>query len=316
MGNRPGQKIKLTSIDELLCVPQTAGTTDVDVNAIYPFENHPFKVLDDEKMEELVDSIKLNGILTPVIVRPDDEGTYEMISGHRRLHAAKRAGLQKIPAIVKEMTNDDAILAMVDSNLQREEILPSEKAFAYKMKYEAMKRKAGRPQRKTALDRAENDSQVGNNNSAQVGPNLWTSELLAQQVGESKNSIKRYIRLTELIPQLLELVDEKRLPFVTGYEMSFFTREIQKWLYEYCRENGIPKWNQVNGLRGVDMAKLTQEEMIQMLNGIRPAQTLPSKITFTERKLNQYLPKYMSMPEKERLIITLLEKWKEEHEEG
>ena len=316
MGNRPGQKIKLTSIDELLCVPQTAGTTDVDVNAIYPFENHPFKVLDDEKMEELVDSIKLNGILTPVIVRPDDEGTYEMISGHRRLHAAKRAGLQKIPAIVKEMTNDDAILAMVDSNLQREEILPSEKAFAYKMKYDAMKRKAGRPQRKTALDRAENDSQVRNNNSAQVGPNLWTSELLAQQVGESKNSIKRYIRLTELIPQLLELVDEKRLPFVTGYEMSFFTREIQKWLYEYCRENGIPKWDQVNGLRGVDMAKLTQEEMIQMLNGIRPAQTLPSKITFTERKLNQYLPKYMSMPEKERLIITLLEKWKEEHEEG
>lgn len=300
MGNRPGQKIKLTSIDELLCVPQTAGTTDVDVNAIYPFENHPFKVLDDEKMEELVDSIKLNGILTPVIVRPDDEGTYEMISGHRRLHAAKRAGLQKIPAIVKEMTNDDAILAMVDSNLQREEILPSEKAFAYKMKYEAMKRQGAR--RDLTSD--------------QVGPKLRSDELLAQQVGESKNAVKRYIRLTELIPQLLELVDEKRLPFVTGYEMSFFTREIQKWLYEYCRENGIPKWNQVNGLRGVDMAKLTQEEMIQMLNGIRPAQTLPSKITFTERKLNQYLPKYMSMPEKERLIITLLEKWKEEHEEG
>ena len=300
MGNRPGQKIKLTSIDELLCVPQTAGTTDVDVNAIYPFENHPFKVLDDEKMEELVDSIKLNGILTPVIVRPDDEGTYEMISGHRRLHAAKRAGLQKIPAIVKEMTNDDAILAMVDSNLQREEILPSEKAFAYKMKYEAMKRQGAR--RDLTSD--------------QVGPKLRSDELLAQQVGESKNSVKRYICLTELISQLLELVDEKRLPFVTGYEMSFFTREIQKWLYEYCRENGIPKWDQVNGLRGVDMAKLTQEEMIQMLNGIRPAQTLPSKITFTERKLNQYLPKYMSMPEKERLIITLLEKWKEEHEEG
>ena len=304
MGNRPGQKIKLTSIDELLCVPQTAGTTDVDVNAIYPFENHPFKVLDDEKMEELVDSIKLNGILTPVIVRPDDEGTYEMISGHRRLHAAKRAGLQKIPAIVKEMTNDDAILAMVDSNLQREEILPSEKAFAYKMKLDAMRRQKGRH------SKAENCSQLGNNFSQR------SSEELAKQVGESINQVQRYIRLTELIPELLNLVDEKRLPFVTGYEMTFFTREIQKWLYEYCRENGIPKWDQVNGLRGVDMAKLTQEEMIQMLNGIRPAQTLPSKITFTERKLNQYLPKYMSMPEKERLIITLLEKWKEEHEEG
>ena len=304
MGNRPGQKIKLTSIDELLCVPQTAGTTDVDVNAIYPFENHPFKVLDDEKMEELVDSIKLNGVLTPVIVRPDDEGTYEMISGHRRLHAAKRAGLQKIPAIVKEMTNDDAILAMVDSNLQREEILPSEKAFAYKMKLDAMRRQKGRH------SKAENCSQLGNNFSQR------SSEELAKQVGESKNQIFRYIRLTELIPELLNLVDEKRIPFATAYEMSYFTREIQKWLYEYCRENGIPKWDQVNGLRGVDMAKLTQEEMIQMLNGIRPAQTLPSKITFTERKLNQYLPKYMSMPEKERLIITLLEKWKEEHEEG
>ena len=300
MGNRPGQKIKLTSIDELLCVPQTAGTTDVDVNAIYPFENHPFKVLDDEKMEELVDSIKLNGILTPVIVRPDDEGTYEMISGHRRLHAAKRAGLQKIPAIVNEMTNDDAILAMVDSNLQREEILPSEKAFAYKMKYEAMRRQGARKDL----------------TSSQVGTKLRADNELARQVGESRNQVQRYIRLTELIPELLNLVDEKRLPFVTGYEMTFFTREIQKWLYEYCRENGIPKWDQVNGLRGVDMAKLTQEEMIQMLNGIRPAQTLPSKITFTERKLNQYLPKYMSMPEKERLIITLLEKWKEEHEEG
>ena len=300
MGNRPGQKIKLTSIDELLCVPQTAGTTDVDVNAIYPFENHPFKVLDDEKMEELVDSIKLNGILTPVIVRPDDEGTYEMISGHRRLHAAKRAGLQKIPAIVKEMTNDDAILAMVDSNLQREEILPSEKAFAYKMKYEAMRRQGARKDL----------------TSSQVGTKLRADNELARQVGESRNQVQRYIRLTELIPELLNLVDEKRLPFVTGYEMTFFTREIQKWLYEYCRENGIPKWDQVNGLRGVDMAKLTQEEMIQMLNSIRPAQTLPSKITFTERKLNQYLPKYMSMPEKERLIITLLEKWKEEHEEG
>ena len=133
----------------------------------------------------------------------------------------------------------------------------------------------------------------------------------SQRRDEFYYTVKRYIRLTELIPELLYLVDEKRLPFVTGYEMTFFTREIQKWLYEYCRENGIPKWDQVNGLRGVDMAKLTQEEMIQMLNGIRPAQTLPSKITFTERKLNQYLPKYMSMPEKERLIITLLEKWKE-----
>lgn len=144
MANRVGQKIKLTSIDELLCVPDTEGTIDLDVKAIYPFENHPFKVVDDEKMDELVESIKVNGVLTPVLVRPDDEGTYEMISGHRRLHAAKRAGLRKIPAIIKEMTNDDATIAMVDANVQREEILPSEKAFAYRMKLEAIKRQGYR----------------------------------------------------------------------------------------------------------------------------------------------------------------------------
>lgn len=144
MANRAGQKIKLTSIDELLCVPETEGTVDIDVRAIYPFENHPFRVVDDEKMEELVESIKANGVLTPVLVRPDDEGTYEMISGHRRLHAAKKAGIPKIPAIVKEMTNDDAVITMVDANVQREEVLPSEKAFAYRMKCHAIKRQGGR----------------------------------------------------------------------------------------------------------------------------------------------------------------------------
>ena len=120
MANRPGQKIKMTSIDELLCVPDMEGTIDIDVKAIYPFENHPFKVMDDEKMGELVESIAANGVLTPVLVRPDDEGTYEMISGHRRLHAAKKAGLVKIPAVIKEMTNDEATIAMVDANVQRE----------------------------------------------------------------------------------------------------------------------------------------------------------------------------------------------------
>ena len=303
MGNRPGQKIKMTSIDELLCVPEVSGTQDIEIRAIYPFENHPFKVLDDDKMDELVDSIKINGILTPVIVRPDDEGTYEMISGHRRLHAAERAGLTKIPAIVKEMTNDDAILAMVDSNLQREEILPSEKAYAYKMKYEAMKRQAGRPKKDQG------------NNSAQVGPNLWTSELVAKQVGESRNSVKRYIRLTELIPELLDLVDDKRIPFATGYEMSFFTREAQKWILQYCKENGVPKSNEISELRqGIDQAELTQASLIEFLNGLRPLPNESSKITFTERKLSKYFPAYMSRKDREAKIIELLEKWKAEQE--
>ena len=144
MANRVGKKIKLASIDELLGAPSTEGTVDIDVRAIYPFENHPFKVLDDDRMEDLVESILENGVINPVLVRPDDEGTYEMISGHRRLHAAKRAGLQKIPAIVKEMTNDDAVVAMVDSNMQREEILPSERAYSLKMKMDAMNHRGSR----------------------------------------------------------------------------------------------------------------------------------------------------------------------------
>lgn len=299
---RPGQKIKMTSIDELLCVPQVEGTTEIDIRAIYPFENHPFKVLDDEKMDELVDSIKTNGILTPVIVRPDDEGTYEMISGHRRLHAAERAGLTKIPAIVKEMTNDDAIIAMVDSNLQREEILPSEKAFSYKMRLDAMRRKCGRP---------GNDSLVGNNYSIKT-----SSAELAKQIGESKNSIFRYVRLCDLIPPLLNWVDEKRLPLYTAVEMSYFSKEIQKWLLEYCKENGIPKWNDIADLRsGVNQIELTQDQMIKYLNGLHPIPTASNKIVFTTRKLNQYFPKYMSTPERERVIIELLEKWKEENSE-
>ena len=302
MANRVGQKVKMTSLDELLCVPETEGTTDLDIRAIYPFENHPFKVIDDEKMDELVDSIKANGVLTPVIVRPDDEGTYEMISGHRRLHAAERAGLTKIPAIIKEMTNDDAIIYMVDSNVQREEILPSEKAFAYKMRLDAMRRQAGRP---------GNSSLVGNNSSRDR-----SSQELAKQVGESKNSIFRYVRLCDLIPEFLDWMDEKRLPLYTGVEISYFSKEIQKWLYEYCKENGIPKWNEIADLRsGVNQIDLTQEQMIAYLRKDTPMPSDPKKITFTQRKLNQYFPKYMSINEREKIIIELLEQWKAEHGE-
>lgn len=145
MTNRVAGKIKLQSVDELLGVPEISGTQEIEIARIHEFPNHPFKVLDDERMDLLVDSIRENGILNPVIVRPDQNGDYEMISGHRRLHAAGIAGLQKIPAIVKEMSDDEAIIKMVDANIQREEILPSEKAFAYKMKLDALKRTAGRP---------------------------------------------------------------------------------------------------------------------------------------------------------------------------
>lgn len=188
---RPGQKIKMVSVDELLGCAGEESSLEIDINRIQPFQNHPFKVVDDAKMDDLVNSIRQNGVLTPVLVRPTDDGGYEMISGHRRMHAAERAGLATIPAIIRELTDDDATIVMVEANSQREEILPSEKAFAYKMRYEATKRKAGRPDK----------------NSPQVGTNFRADEELAKEVGESKNQVYRFIRLTDLIPELLEISD-------------------------------------------------------------------------------------------------------------
>ena len=174
--------------------------TEMPLSDLHPFEGHPFKVLDDELMEQTVESIKQIGVVSPLIVRPDPEGGYEILSGHRRLHAAQLAGLETVPVIVKEMDDDAAIIFMVDSNLQRENILPSERAFSYKMKLEAMKHQAGRPPK-------ENDSQLGNNFGK------LSSEEMAEELGTSKNQIFRYIRLTNLIPEILDMVDEKKIAF-------------------------------------------------------------------------------------------------------
>ena len=185
--SRSGEKIKLTSIDELLGVVNEESAMEIEIKAISPFKGHPFKVIADDKMEELINSVKESGVITPVLLRPAGENHYEMISGHRRMYAARKAGLSTVPAIVRDMTDDEAVIAMVDANIQREELLPSEKAFAYKMKLNAMKRQAGRPSK---------------NNSGQNDQNLSgavSRDILAEQVGESSKQIQRYIRLTELI---------------------------------------------------------------------------------------------------------------------
>ena len=296
MASRAGQKIKLTSIDELLCVPETEGTVDIDVRAIYPFENHPFRVVDDEKMEELVESIKANGILTPVLVRPDDEGTYEMISGHRRLHAAKKAGLLKIPAIVKEMTNDDAVIAMVDANVQREEILPSERAFSLKMKMDALNHRGKR----TDLTLSHEETK------------FHTAEKIGEAEGLGRAQVHRYIRLTELIPKLLDMVDEKRLALSVAVELSYMNKNVQQWIYEFIRENGMIKQEQLMELRKYrDDKNMTQEQLITILIG--SASTVPTskKITLNERKLHKFFPAYYSKAEMERVIFGLLEQWKQ-----
>lgn len=296
MAGRAGQKIKLTSIDELLCVPETEGTIDIDVRAIYPFENHPFKVIDDEKMDELVESIKANGVLTPVLVRPDDEGTYEMISGHRRLHAAKRAGLFRIPAIVKEMTNDEAIIAMVDANVQREEILASERAFSLKMKMDAMNHRGKR----TDLTLSHEETK------------FHSAEKVGEAEGLGRAQVHRYIRLTELIPKLLDMVDEKRLALSVAVEISYMNKNVQQWIYEFIRENGMIKQEQLMELRKYrDDANMTQEQLINILIGSVSTTPTAKKITLNERKLHKFFPAYYSKTEMERVIFGLLEQWKQ-----
>ena len=298
MKTRTGQKLKLTTVEELLGVPASESSTEIDIDMIHMFKNHPFKVLDDEKMSDLVESIRVNGILSPVLVRPDGEDSYEMISGHRRMHAAKIVGLTMIPAIVRKMSDDEAVVYMVDSNIQREELLPSEKAFACKMKMDAVKRGAGRPSKE---------------NSCQNGTNYRADYELSNQVGESARTIQRFIRLTELIPELLDMVDSKRLQFTAGVEISYIDKEIQQWICEYIHENGNVKQNQIVILRQELLnGAITQSQLIDILNENAIGRIPKKKVTLSEKKLSQYFPPHYTSAEMEKVIVELLTNWKEQ----
>lgn len=295
MRNRSGEKIKLSGIDELLGVVNEESAMEIDIASIHPFAGHPFKVVDDEKMQDLVESVRENGVITPVLIRPAENNQYEMISGHRRMHAAELAGLSTIPAIVRDMTDDEAVIAMVDANIQREELLPSEKAFAYKMKLSAMKRQAGRP---------------GKNNSSQNGTNLRSDQVLAEEIGVSRNQIQRYIRLTELIPELLNLVDDKKLQFTVAVDISYIDKEIQKWIFEYIRDNGFIKPNQITALRKqLETETVSQNFMISIFNNAIAPKKTNRKITLSEKKLTRYFPPDYSQEQMEKVIETLLEEW-------
>ena len=301
MGSRVAGKIKLQSVDELLGVPEIAGTQEIELGRIHSFPNHPFKVLDDEKMDTLVESIRKDGILNPVIVRPDQNGDYEMISGHRRLHAAGIVGLNKVPAIVNEMSDDEAIIKMVDANIQREEILPSEKAYAYKMKLEAMKRSAGRPTKE---------------NACQSGTHLRSDQELASQVGESARSIQRYIRLTYLVPELLEMIDLKKLQFVMAVDISYFDEQIQNWICEYIKDNGFIKPVQISALKNYpNLSKANQFSVISIMNDALPKKSSSAKVSLSEKKLDKYFPSHFTAKERENVIIQLLEQWSAEQKQ-
>ena len=299
MKNRSGEKIKLASIDELLGVVNEESAMEIEISKIHPFKNHPFKVLDDEKMQDLVESVKINGILTPVLLRMDENEEYEMVSGHRRMHAAQLAGLTTIPAIVRELSDDDAIVTMVDANIQREELLPSEKAFAYKMKLDAMKRQGIR----TDLTCVQNEHKSGKK----------SRELLGEQVGISSVQVTRYIRLTELIPELLDLVDNKKLQFTVAVDISYIDKEVQGWIYEYICDTGFIKPKQIAALRNqLNDGPINQIQMLSIFNNCVMAKKVSRSLTFSEKKLTKYFPDDYTAKDMEQIIESLLEKWMQE----
>ena len=274
MKNRSGEKIKLASIDELLGVVNEESAMEIEISKIHPFKNHPFKVLDDEKMQDLVESVRINGVLTPVLLRMDENEEYEMVSGHRRMHAAQLAGLTTIPAIVRELSDDDAIVAMVDANIQREELLPSEKAFAYKMKLDAMKRQGIR----TDLTLSQNETK------------LRSDEVLSKQVGESRAQVQRFVRLTELIPELLDMVDESRIALRPAVELSFLKKDEQSALLEEISyADATPSLAQAIKMKKFSQeGKLSNDVIESIMSEEKPNQK--EKINIKYEDARKYIP--------------------------
>ena len=267
--------------------------TEMPLSDLHPFEGHPFKVLDDELMEQTVESIRQIGVVSPLIVRPDPEGGFEILSGHRRLHAAQLAGLETVPVIVKEMDDDAAIIFMVDSNLQRENILPSERAFSYKMKLEAMK----------------HQGQRGDLTSDQLGQKSWAVNQLADDANESKTQVQRFIRLTNLIPEILDMVDEKKIAFNPAVELSYLKPSEQKEFLEamdYAQAS--PSLSQAQRLKKLSQeGDCTLDAMCEVMNEIKKDEL--DHVTIKNEVLRKYFPKSYTPKQMQDTIIRLLEKW-------
>ena len=302
-----GRKIELTSLDDLFSTEENRQEAklekirDIPLSELHPFKNHPFHVRDDEAMMETADSVRQYGVLVPAIARPDSNGGYELVSGHRRHRASELAGMETMPVIVRDLDDDAAVLVMVDSNLQRENILPSERAFAYKMKLEAMKRQAGRPLK-------ENGSQVGNHFGKK------SSELLAEQTGQSKNQVFRYIRLTELIPDLLEMVDERKIALNPAYELSFLKKEEQEQLLDAMdSEQATPSLSQAQRLKKFSQeGHLTPDVMCAIMSEEKKSEW--DRVTLTSETLRKYFPKSYTPKKMQETIVKLLEAWQRQRQ--
>ena len=260
------------------------------VEKLRPFEGHPFKVVDNEEMDQLTWSILTQGLLTPLVVRPLDNGEYEVISGHRRLHACKKAGIETVPALITDMNRDAATIALVDSNLHREKILPSEKAFAYKMKLEAMNRQGQR----TDLT------------SAQVGRKLETAEIIGEQSGESRNQVRRYIRLTNLIPSILQMVDEGKIALTPAVELSYLTETEQADLLETMEsEDCTPSLSQAQQLKALSQrGELTMDDIFNLL--CQPKANQKEKVSFFRDDIRSFFPPHYSTARMQSTIVELL----------
>ena len=296
------KKVELAPYDDLFSTEESRQDAklekvrEIPLSELHPFKNHPFKVKDDEAMMETADSVRQYGVLVPAIARPDPEGGYELVAGHRRHRASELAEKETMPVIVRDLDDDAATIIMVDSNLQRESLLPSERAFAYKMKLEAMKHQGER------MDLT--CSQVGNKSAGKK-----SSELLAEQVGQSKNQIFRYIRLTELIPELLDMVDERKIAFNPAVELSYLKKEEQTLLLEAMdSEQATPSLSQAQRLKKFSQQKMLSLDVMRAVMSEEKKTDL-DRVTLKNETLRKYFPKSYTPKQMEDTIIKLLEGW-------
>ena len=299
------KKVELASVDDLFSTEEgrkdarLEKVQEIPLEELHPFRNHPFKVKDDEAMLETADSVRQYGILVPAIARPDPAGGYELVAGHRRHRASQLAEKETMPVIVRDLDDDAATIIMVDSNLQRESLLPSERAYAYKMKLEAMKHQGSR----------------GDLTSSQLGTKLRADELLAQQSGSSRNQVQRYIRLTELIPALLDMVDEKKIAINPAYELSFLSPEEQRMVLDgmdYAQ--ATPSLSQAQRLKRFSQEGKLSENVIQAILS-EEKKSEWDKVTLDSGTLRKYFPKSYTPQRMQETIIKLLEAWQKKRQQ-
>ncbi len=300
------RKIELASVDDLFTTEESRAdqrrekVLDIPLDQLHPFRGHPFKVLDDEAMLETADSVWQYGVLVPAIARPDPAGGYELIAGHRRRRASQLAGKETMPVIVRELDDDAATIIMVDSNLQRETLLPSERAFAYKMKLEAIKHQGMR----------------SDLTSAQVGPKLTAAEKIAENSPDSKSQIKRFIRLTELIPALLEMVDEKKIAFNPAYELSFLKPDEQRALLDAMdSEQATPSLSQAQRMKKFSQDGCLSADVMRAILG-EEKKPDPERLTFPADTLRRYFPRSYTPQRMQETILRLLEQWQKKRDQS